>query len=98
MVRVEITKKNLPAHELIGLRVKVAECADAGMKGIKGKVVDESRNVLIIDLENGKGERRIPKKDAVFEFEIAEGKVLLEGRKIIARPEDRVKLWRNKNG
>ena len=85
----KIDAKNLAYHELIGLAVKVAESTSTERVGIKGVVVDETKNTLILD--NGKV---LPKTECVFEFDINE-KVLLDGKTIMKRPEDRVKEWRN---
>lgn len=85
------TKRNLSAHELIGLDARVVECSDRGMLGTRGKVVDETKNLIVIETKNG--EKKIPKKDAVFEFGCADGTARLEGSELLARPEDRVKLF-----
>jgi ribonuclease P protein subunit POP4 len=86
-----ITPENIFRHELIGLQVKVAEGSHVGFKGIKGKVVDETRNTIKIEDSKGK-EKTIPKKMATFHFKLADGKkVEIDGRIIVARPEDRIK-------
>lgn len=80
------TPENLPKHELIGLNVKVEEHSDENIEGLKGKVVDETRNMLVID---GK---KVSKKEAVFVFELGDEKVEIDGELIQKRPEDRVKM------
>lgn len=85
----KIDAKNLAYHELIGLDVRVAESTSSERVGIKGKVVDETKNTLKLD--TGK---ILPKTECVFEFDINE-KILLDGKTIMKRPEDRVKEWRN---
>lgn len=86
-----ITPENIFRHELIGLHVKVAESNHAGFRGIKGKVVDETRNTIKIEDGEGK-ERIIPKKVAIFHIKLPDGrKVEIKGEIIVARPEDRVK-------
>lgn len=58
--------------------------------GISGRVVDETRNTLIID--EGLEERRIAKRCAVFLFKLPDGtQIEVEGSYLIGRPEDRVK-------
>ena len=84
----EITKQNLKNHELIGLDVLVCESSDPGRKGLKGKVIDETKNTIVILV--GKEEKILPKKECVFEFDIGE-KVKLNGKEIIRKPEDRIK-------
>ena len=84
----EITKQNLKNHELIGLDVVVSESSDPGRKGLKGKVIDETKNTIVILV--GKEEKILPKKECVFSFDIGE-KVLVDGKEIIRKPEDRIK-------
>lgn len=85
---------NLVMHELIGLVVRVSKSSDPGKKGISGTVIDETRNTLVVETRNNKGERRVlPKAECAFRFTLpgGEGVVEVEGRAIIARPEDRTK-------
>ncbi len=93
----EITKENLSAHELIGLKVKVIKSSDNARIGISGIIVDETQNTLKIQgKHNGKQkEFIIPKKECEFEFEIGDEKVIIKGNEIAKRPQDRTKDWRN---
>jgi len=84
----EITKQNIKNHELIGLDVCVSESSDLGRKNIKGKVIDETKNTIVILV--GKGKKILPKNECVFEFNIGE-KVKIDGKEIIKKPEDRIK-------
>ena len=86
-----ILPKNLIRHELIGLAVEVAESTNKFQVGIKGTVVDETKNTLTI--ETDKGMKKIQKKGSVFIFKIPDGKkVKVNGNKIATRPEERIKL------
>ncbi|XRO76806.1 ribonuclease P protein component 1 [Methanocaldococcus sp. 10A] len=85
-----ITPHNILRHELIGLRVEIVDAKNKAMIGIKGRVVDETRNTLVIEKENGK-EVTIPKDIAVFLFELNGCKVKVDGRLLIGRPEERLK-------
>jgi ribonuclease P protein subunit POP4 len=82
---------NLRKHELIGLQVEVLRATDPGQVRMSGRVVDETRNLLVI--EAGGIEKRIPKQGARFRFEI-QGGIEVEGDEIRFRPEDRVKKAR----
>ncbi len=82
---------NLRKHELIGLRVQVLRATDPGQVRMSGRVVDETRNLLVI--EAGGVEKRIPKQGARFRFEV-QGGIEVEGDDIRFRPEDRVKKAR----
>lgn len=90
----EITAKNVLAHELIGLEARVCAGTDKGRMGLKGIVVDETKNVIVIE-DNGV-EKKVPKKESSFEFSLGKEKVVVEGKRIMFRPQDRVKVfWRN---
>ena len=92
-----ITRGNLMAHEMIGLWARVSGSTDKGRQGISGKVVDETRNVFMIESDGR--EIAVPKAECGFEFDLGGEKVVVDGRKIVYRPEQRLKaLWRELNG
>lgn len=82
---------NLRKHELIGLQVEVVRATDPGVAHLTGRVVDETRNLLVI--ESGGVEKRIAKQGARFRFQL-QGGIEVEGDEIRFRPEDRVKKAR----
>jgi len=85
-----ITPKDLVMHELIGLEVRVAACTNKQLAGLKGTVIDETRNMLTI--ETPKGEKKLAKQDCVFSFHLPSGEwVRVQGSLLMARPEDRIK-------
>ena len=86
-----ISTRNLIRHEFIGLQVEVAESSNRFNIGIKGMIVDETKNILVIETANGL--KKIQKKETKFIFTIPDGRrVKVDGTKIITRPEERVKL------
>jgi ribonuclease P protein subunit POP4 len=86
-----LTPKNLINHELIGLKAEVIESSNKFQTGISGLVVDESKNTLTI--ETDKGIKKIQKRGTVIIFQTPDGKkVKVSGNKIVARPEERIKL------
>lgn len=85
----EITPKNLIRHELIGLRAKVVESSNPSLLGIEGVIVDETKNMIVID--TGTKEVKIPKLNAKFHFFLPKVKVEVSGRLLVGRPEDRIK-------
>lgn len=82
---------NLRKHELIGLQVHVVRASDPSQRDLSGRVVDETRNMLVVEV--GGGEKRIPKQGSRFRFDI-QGGVEVDGDEIRFRPEDRVKKAR----
>jgi len=91
-----ITPENIFGHELIGLETRVSRSSDTSRENLKGIVVDETKNTLVIE---SKGiEKIVPKNEAEFEFKLGKEKVKVDGKKILYKPEQRVKvLWRKKN-
>ncbi|MEM3402172.1 MAG: ribonuclease P protein component 1 [Candidatus Hadarchaeales archaeon] len=93
-----IIEKNLLQHELVGLRVMVAESSDPSLRGVKGVVMDESMKMLVI--EDGGKLKKIPKAISTFIFIIPDGKeVKVDGKMLIGRPEERIgKRWKKHAG
>ncbi len=77
------------AHEWIGLNVEVVKSVNPCEVGIRGKVVDETKNTLKIMTE--KGLKTVIKKGRVFRVKFA-GKLMdVSGDLINFRPEERIK-------
>ncbi len=89
-----ITKQNAAAHELIGLHAVVSESTDKSREGMRGKIVDETKNLFIIETQ--KGEKKLPKREVKLTVTIGKENVLLDCSKLQQRPEDRVKYWSGK--
>lgn len=86
-----IDAQNLALHELIGLCVRVASGSSPTHRGIRGLVVDETKNTLVVRTKSGE-EKVVPKKGQAFEFSLPGGKkARLDGGKIAFRPYDRPK-------
>jgi len=77
-------------HEFIGLNAEVVRSLHPNYVGIKGKVLNETRNTLVIMHDNKKA--MIIKNVAVFHFTMPDGTVVeIDGKIIIGRPENRIK-------
>lgn len=83
--------------EFIGAQAKVARSKHRDYAGISGKIIDETRNTFTI-LSNGM-RKAIVKESAIFHFTFPDRTVVeINGRLLVARPEDRLKkhirrLW-----
>lgn len=87
-----ISKGELRRHELIGLYVEVVSSTHSGYVGIRGRVVDETKHMLII--ESAGVEKKVPKATCVFEFDDQGRKERVRGSEIEFKPEDRIKRAR----
>lgn len=76
--------KELLKKELIGMNVKVIG------KNVGGKIIDETKNMFTIKTKEGI--KKIIKKNNKMEFIIDDRKIIVEGNKLVARPEERIKL------
>jgi len=91
------TPKNILRHELIGVEAKVVRSTHKGYVGIKGLVVDETKNTITI-LQGGR-KKMVVKEVSTFRFKLPDGTIVeVEGKMLVGRPEDRVKrritkLW-----
>jgi len=84
-----VTGEKLPRHELIGLRVKVTRSSNPLHVGIKGVVVDETENTLVI-ADNSR-RKRVPKENATYCFTTSNGTFIeIEGERLLDRPADRI--------
>ena len=85
-----ITPENLVRHELIGLKVKIKNSPDKTIKGISGKIIDESYNTFRI--ETKRKEKTVTKGITIFAFTLPDKtQVQVDGKLLVSRPEDRIK-------
>jgi len=85
----KFNKERLARSELIGLNVKIIESENHFNRGIKGKIIDETKNMFIVKTE--KRNKKIIKNQCVFEFKLKEKNIQLNGKSLIIRPEERIK-------
>ncbi len=74
---------------LIGFNLEVVQSCSKELVGIKGKVVDETKNTLRI--ETGKKESVVLKKPNIFLVSVGKKKIRIDGEKIMFRPEEKAK-------
>lgn len=82
--------ENVARHELIGLEVEVRS-AHAGWNGLRGRVVDETKHTLVVEVASGPREVTIPKRGQSFAFRVGDAAVVVQGDDIAFQPEDRPK-------
>ena len=71
---------------IIGRKIKVINSKNKSNEGIHGMVLDETRNMVIVETSLGK--KMIIKSENQFDLN---GNIIA-GTSLIGRPEDRVKL------
>ena len=84
-----ITAGNILRHELIGLPVEVVHASNPAQQGIAGRIVDETRNMIVIGTP--RGEKRIGKASATFRITVPDGTVVdVSGSALVSQPEKRI--------
>lgn len=79
--------KNIVLHELIGLQAEVVNSSDRSQIGIKGRVIDETKNLIY--LSDNTLTRKIVKKTSTFRFSEGKNRFVVEGEEINFRPYER---------
>ncbi|MEM3444784.1 MAG: ribonuclease P protein subunit [Thermoplasmata archaeon] len=77
-------------QEFIGHEIEIVSAPQKSLLCLRGVVVDETKHMLVIHVE-GK-DMKIPKKNLVFRL-LPENQVI-DGNRIMFRPEDRIKKIR----
>jgi len=83
---VTATAETVTRNELIGLTARVLADAD-DREGIAGDVVRETTHTLGIETDDG--EKTVPKAEATFAFDLSEGRVAVDGDRLVGRPARR---------
>jgi ribonuclease P protein subunit POP4 len=84
--------KKIVKDELIGRRVTIKECTDPTWVNRSGIIIDETEKTFVIEIK-GEG-KRIAKNTATFEFEYNGETTIVEGSRLLYKPEDRIKKAR----
>ena len=83
-----ITAENIVLHELIGLDAEVVKCNNAQTVGLCGKIIDETKSMLVLSTENGV--KKIPKTNTQWRFSFDKMKTLVDGNQLTKRPQERI--------
>jgi len=85
-----ITQQNVIQHELIGLEANVVKSTHPGYVGISGKIIDETKNTIVVLDDNRK--KRVQKSVVILNIRLPDGSTVeVDGKRIVGRPVDRLK-------
>lgn len=79
--------KNIVLHELIGLDAEVLDSKDSSQIGIRGRVINETKNLLY--LKHDSKTKRVVKKISKFRFVHGNDSFVVYGSEINFRPYER---------
>ncbi|MGD0729169.1 MAG: ribonuclease P protein subunit [Candidatus Micrarchaeaceae archaeon] len=79
--------KNIVLHELIGLDAEVIDCRDRSQIGIKGKIINETKNLLYLKQQSKT--RRVVKNISKFKFTNDNDSFIVDGKEINFRAHER---------
>jgi ribonuclease P protein subunit POP4 len=84
---------NITNQKLIGFKVKIKTVYD-NLPKWEGIIINETQNMFIIKDEQTNTLKRIPKNGNLFNFYLDDKIIEVNGKILIGRPEDRIKMKR----
>lgn len=84
--------KDILKSEFIGKMIIVKNSKNSSLIGIKGTVVDETKNTFVIEMDGSK--KRLLKNQISFLIETQNKKMIIEAKRLCFRPDERVKKIR----
>lgn len=75
--------------ELIGLDIEIVDAKNKSLVGLKGRIVDETKNTFIIEIDSK--EKKLLKDQITLIINFEKEKVKAEGKLFLGRPEERIK-------
>ncbi|TFF98107.1 MAG: ribonuclease P protein subunit [Promethearchaeota archaeon] len=89
----KIKPYNITNQKLIGFKVKIITLYD-NLPKWEGIIINETQNMFIIKDEKTNTPKKIPKKGNLFNFYLEDKIIEVNGKILIGRPEDRIKMKR----
>ncbi|RMF55299.1 ribonuclease P protein subunit [Candidatus Woesearchaeota archaeon] len=81
--------KDVQRKELIGREIEVICSTNKDNVGIIGKIIDETKHTIIVKKDNAK--KTIIKKNVTLRIKMNDKKIVVKGKALVGRPEDRIK-------
>ncbi|MDD5253598.1 MAG: ribonuclease P protein subunit [Candidatus Nanoarchaeia archaeon] len=85
--------KDILKKEIIGLKVEVTDAKNKALIGKKGKIIDETKNILTLEEKNKK--IKIIKSQVKMKTTYENKTIEIDGKLLVNRPEDRIKKIRS---
>lgn len=83
-------EEDVVKQELIGKEITVIDAKNSTINGIKGKIVNETKNTITVKTETK--EKTIPKNQIIIQIKNQK----IYGRMLLFKPEDRIKITKKK--
>jgi len=81
--------QDIVRHELIGLNIEIMEAKNPSLAGLKGKIIDETKNTITIQHKNTT--KKLIKNQIKMKIEIHNKTIMVNGEDLVGRPADRIK-------
>ena len=92
-----ILPRNILRHELIGLEVLVTGASNPALHGLSGRIIDETRNTLVIRGDHGT--KRVQKAGTRFRVTLPDGVLVeIDGPALVMAPERRINALHTTRG
>ena len=84
-----VETKEIARRELIGINVEITDSKNKANIGVKGRIVDETKNTLVIEEKGAK--KRVFKNNIVLKLKFDKKTVEVKGELFSGRPKERIK-------
>jgi len=81
--------KSITKYELIGSYAEIVDSANKSNIGIKGKIIDETKNTIVVEYKNK--QKRLFKNNITLIIKIKGKEYKIKGKLLAKRPKDRLK-------
>ncbi|MEK6905573.1 MAG: ribonuclease P protein subunit [Nanoarchaeota archaeon] len=83
-----MARKEIFPYELIGEAIEIVSSKNKSNLGIKGKIIDETKETITVAQDNGKD---VVLMKQIVTFKLMKSGKIISGEVIAKRPEDRLK-------
>jgi len=83
-----MARKEIFPHELIGETIEVVDSKNKSNLGIKGKIIDETKETIKVAQDSGK---EVVLMKQIITFKLVKSGKIISGEVTAKRPEDRLK-------